>query len=79
MNGVGIKYKERNITWYSCRHYGITARLKAGANVFNLAKIAGSSVLQIENFYGHFDQAMSRETSMMNYKSSNKVKTYRDD
>lgn len=79
MNGVGIKYKESNITWYSCRHYGITARLKAGANVFNLAKIAGSSVLQIENFYGHFDQAMSRETSMMNYKSSNKVKTYRDD
>jgi len=79
MKGVGINHKERNITWYSCRHYGITAKLKSGANIFNLSKIAGTSVKQIEVHYGHFDQSMSRETSLLNYKSSYNVNTYRED
>lgn len=70
MDGAGINHQEKNITWYSCRHYGITQRLKAGANVFNLAKIAGTSVAQIEIHYGHFDQSMSRETSLLNYRYS---------
>ncbi len=70
MDGSGISRSEKNITWYSCRHYGITQRLKAGANVFNLAKIAGTSVAQIEIHYGHFDQSMSRATSLLNYRYS---------
>lgn len=70
MDGAGINHREKNITWYSCRHYGITQRLKAGANVFNLAKIAGTSVAQIEIHYGHFDQSMSRATSLLNYRYS---------
>jgi len=68
MDGSGIIRSEKNLTWYSCRHYGITQRLKAGANVFNLAKIAGTSVAQIEIHYGHFDQSMSRATSLLNYR-----------
>ena len=78
MEGSNIKHKEKKISWYSCRHYGITARLKAGANLFNLAKIAGTSIEQIEIFYGKWDQTMSRETSMLNYRSNNKIENYRD-
>lgn len=78
MEGVGIDYKNRNLTWYSCRHFGITQRLKAGANIFNLAKIAGTSISQIETHYGHFDQSMSRATSMLNYKEDKTGPIYRE-
>ncbi len=37
MDGVGIDCKKRSITWYSCRHFGITCRLKAGASVYDVA------------------------------------------
>lgn len=70
MKGVGIDYKKRNITWYSCRHFGITCRLKAGASVYDIAQIAGTSVAQIEAHYGHFNQSMSRAASLLNYRYS---------
>lgn len=70
MNGVEIDYKTRNITWYSCRHFGITCRLKAGASVYDIAQIAGTSVAQIEAHYGHFNQSMSRAASLLNYRYS---------
>ena len=67
MNKAGFDYKTRNITYYSLRHFGITCRLRAGANVFDLAKIAGNSVGDIEKHYGHFDQAMSRAVALKNF------------
>lgn len=67
MNLAGFDYKNRNITYYSLRHFGITCRLRAGANVFDLAKIAGNSVDDIERHYGHFDQAMSRAVALKNF------------
>jgi integrase len=67
MNKAGFDYKTRNITYYSLRHFGITCRLRAGANVFDLAKIAGNSVGDIEKHYGHFDQAMSRAVAFKNF------------
>jgi len=60
MTGIGVSYVERNITWYSLRHFGITCRLAAGASVFDVAKVAGSSSINIDNHYGHFSQEMSR-------------------
>jgi integrase len=68
MAGIGLDYKERNVTWYSLRHFGITARLRADANVFDIAKVAGTSVGYIEKNYGHFDQAMSRAMSLKGYR-----------
>jgi len=56
------------VTWYSLRHFGITARLRADANVFDIAKVAGTSVGFIEKNYGHFDQAMSRAMSLKGYR-----------
>ena len=64
MQGIGIDYKERNLTWYSLRHFGITCRLRAGASVFDIAKIAGNSVGDIEQHYGHFDQAMAKAVAL---------------
>jgi integrase len=70
MEGVGLDYKGRKLTWYSCRHYGITCRLKAGVKVYDIAQMAGTSVGQIEAHYGHFDQSMSRAASLLNYRDS---------
>jgi integrase len=67
MNGVDIDYKERNLTWYSLRHFGITCRLRAGASIFDIAKIAGTSVSFIEDHYGHFDQAMAKAVALKNF------------
>lgn len=64
MRGIEVPYVERNITWYSLRHFGITCRLAAGASVFDVAKVAGSSSINIDNHYGHFSQEMSRNMSL---------------
>ena len=70
MRGIGIDYKERNLTWYSLRHFGITCRLKAGASVFDISKIAGTGVTNIEQRYGHFDQSMARSVALKNFSFS---------
>ena len=70
MRGIGIDYKERNLTWYSLRHFGITCRLKAGASIFDISKIAGTGVTNIEQRYGHFDQSMARSVALKNFSFS---------
>ena len=70
MRGIGIEYKERNLTWYSLRHFGITCRLKAGASIFDITKIAGTGVTNIEQRYGHFDQSMARSVALKNFSFS---------
>jgi integrase len=70
MNLCGLDYKKRNLTYYSLRHFGITCRLRAGATVFDLAKIAGTGVIYIQNHYGHFDQEMSRAVALKNFSYS---------
>lgn len=66
----GVDFKKRNLTYYSLRHFGITCRLRAGATVFDLAKIAGTGVIYIQNHYGHFDQEMSRAVALKNFSYS---------
>ena len=68
MSGIGIDYKSRNLTWYSLRHFGITCRLRAGASVFDVSKLAGTSVSFIDTHYGHFDDAMAREVALKNFR-----------
>ena len=66
MSAIGIDYKQRNLTWYSLRHFGITNRLRAGASVFVVAKVAGCSAIHIEKHYGHVDQGMERSVALKN-------------
>lgn len=59
MEGAKIKdHKERKLTWYTLRHYGITTRLRAEIDIATLANIAGTSIDQIEKHYGHIDSSM---------------------
>ena len=67
MSSIGIDHQERNLTWYSLRHFGITCRLRAGASIFDIAKIAGNSVTDIEKHYGHFDQEMAKAVALKNF------------
>jgi integrase len=56
MKGAGFtKWKERRLTFYSLRHFGITSRLYAGVSVYEVAKEAGTSVKHIEDHYEHLD------------------------
>ena len=70
MGSAGLDYKKRNLTYYSLRHFGITCRLRAGATVFDLAKVSGTGILYIQNHYGHFDQEMSRAVVLKNFSYS---------
>lgn len=45
MDGIEIpNWKDRNLTWYSLRHFGITCRIRARVDVVSLAKMAGTSI-----------------------------------
>ena len=47
-------------TLYCLRHFWITIRILAGMNVYDIAKIAGTSLIQIQK---HYDAASSLVTS----------------
>jgi integrase len=70
MTGINLDYEAENITWYSLRHFGITCRLKAGASIYEISKIAGTSVGFIEKHYGHFDESMAKSVAMKNFSIS---------
>ena len=68
MNAIDIPdYVERQLTWYSLRHFGITCRIRAKVLLSDIAQLAGTSVAHIENTYGHFDDDMLRDASMKNF------------
>lgn len=59
---VGEKYKffDTEKTLYCLRHFWITIRILAGMNVYDIAKISGTSLTQIQK---HYDAASSLVTS----------------
>ena len=67
MDGIGLEYKKRNVTWYSLRHFGITCRVRAKVAVLDIATVAGTSVNHIQNTYGHYDDDMLRSTALKNF------------
>ena len=67
MDGINLDYKERNITWYSLRHFGITCRIRAGNLLSDISQIAGTSISHIEQHYGHYDVEMLRKTALKNF------------
>lgn len=69
MEGIGVEdFKERNLTWYSLRHFGITCRVKAGTNVVALSKMAGTSISHIENTYMKFSTDMATSEALKHFK-----------
>jgi integrase len=67
MAAIDINYKERNLTWYSLRHFGITCRIRAQVKLSDISKLAGTSVSHIETTYGHWDDDMLRQASIKNF------------
>ena len=55
MQKVGIDFGERRLSYYSLRHFGITARLYAGVSFEDVSRLAGTSFQFIENHYSHVD------------------------
>ena len=69
MNDIGIdNYKERKLTWYSLRHFGISMRVMAGVNLIDLSKLAGTSVSHIENTYLKYSEEQSRTAALKNFR-----------
>jgi hypothetical protein len=62
VKNVGNKYKsfDTEKTLYCLRHFWITIRILAGMNVYDIAKISGTSLTQIQK---HYDAASSLVTS----------------
>ena len=59
MRGIDIPdYKERKLSYYSLRHFGITLRMDAGVPIADVAYIAGTSSTHIENHYRHVEDEM---------------------
>ena len=69
MSDIGIhNHKERKLTWYSLRHFGITMRVIAGVNLIDLSKLAGTSVSHIENTYLKYSEEQSRTAALKNFR-----------
>lgn len=67
MEGIGIDdHRERKLSYYSLRHFGITMRLRVGVPVFDVASMAGTSVSHIESHYGHIDDQMKISAALKN-------------
>jgi integrase len=64
----GIDVGERNLTFYSLRHYGITGALLAGKSVYEVKKIADTSVSYIESHYEHIDMTKQLAQAKMRYR-----------
>jgi integrase len=58
----------RNLSYYSMRHFQITARLYAQVSVFDVAQMAGTSVAHIETHYGHVNMTKQRENALKSYR-----------
>lgn len=78
MAAIDIDYKERNLTWYSLRHFGITCRIRAKVMLSDISQLAGTSVSHIESHYGHYDDDMLRQASIKNFTVDSHGISHRD-
>ena len=68
METMGIPdYKEKKLTFYSLRHFGISCRIRAKADLIDIAQLAGTSLSHVEQTYGHWDVSMLQTASMKNF------------
>jgi integrase len=68
MSLAGITdWKERNLKYYSLRHYGITKRLQSDANPLTLSKVCGTSLRQLTETYYHADLSEQERAALLSY------------
>ena len=79
MNLIDIgDFKERKITWYSCRHWGITCRIRAKVMLSDIAHLAGTSTMLVETNYGHWNDEMMMSASMKSFPDETYRITHKD-
>ena len=71
MTGIGISLDEwknqRNLTWYSLRHFGITMRVMSGVNIMDISKLAGTSIKHIEDTYLKYKEESMRTQALKSF------------
>ena len=67
MKYTGFDKSEKTLTFYSFRHFGITARLYAKVPIYEVAKLAGTEVRFIENHYEHLDMGKLRDSALQTF------------
>mgnify|MGYP006144508113 CR=1 FL=1 len=71
-------WKERNLTYYSTRHYGITKRLQSSANPLTLSKVCGTSLKHLTETYYHVDLREQEQAAISYFETSSEVAELED-
>ena len=58
----------KKLTYYSLRHFGITARLYAKVPYFEVAKLAGTEVRFLEQHYAHLDMEKLMDSALKSFR-----------
>jgi len=58
---------KKQYTYYSLRHFGITARLYAKVPIYEVAKLAGTNVKFIEQHYEHLDMGKLKDSALQSF------------
>lgn len=75
MDKIGIPdHKERKLSYYSLRHFGITYKMKQGTPIADIAYIARTSVTHIEQHYRHVDEEVMLNVARTNRPTKNRDK-----
>ena len=67
MEFSGLNKLDKQLSYYSLRHFGITQRLIAEVPVYNLSKIAGTNVQFIEQHYEHLDMDKLKKDALKTF------------
>jgi len=79
MSKVGISTENRTLTYYSCRHFGITARRYAGVSFEDLSLMAGTTYSFLENHYSHVDTGKLMRVAVKDFSVDENGVIVRDD
>ena len=75
MKGSGVDLENRDLSWYSCRHFYGSMRVSEGVEVYLLSVQMGCSVKMIEQHYGHL-KVKHRVSELNKWKQRNETNTF---
>ena len=67
MEFSGLNKLDKQLSYYSLRHFGITQRLIAEVPVYSVSKIAGTNVQFIEQHYEHLDMDKLKKDALKTF------------
>ena len=67
MQFSGFDKNEKHFSYYSLRHFGITARLYAGVPYYDVARLAGTGVDFLQKHYEHLDMTKLMDDALKTF------------